>query len=138
MEPLNLMPMVEADPDDRFELDATVRRQRRGKEMKLLVDDPATTAQVDESLVRLVARAHDIQNRLNQDTTITVHDIAREERVGAPYLYILLRLAWLAPDIVSAIVNGRQPTTLNARLLMRLTPQLSGSWAEQRKMIGFR
>lgn len=114
------------------------RRQRHGKEMKLLVDDPATTAHVDESLMRLVARAHDIQNRLNEDPTLTVHDIAREERVGAPYIYILLRLAWLAPDIVTAIVNGRQPLGLSAMKLMRLTAQLPGNWAGQRTFLGFR
>jgi hypothetical protein len=106
--------------------------------MKLLIHDPATTAHVDTSLVRLVARAHDIQNRLNQDPTISVHDIAREESVGAPYIYILLRLAWLAPDIVTAIVNGRQPLGLSAMKLMRLTAKLPGNWASQRTLLGFR
>jgi hypothetical protein len=106
--------------------------------MKLLIDDPATTAHVDESLVRLVARAHDIQSRLNKDPTLTVHDIAREECVGAPYIYVLLRLAWLAPDIVTAIINGRQPLGLNAMRLMRLTARLPGNWASQRTLLGFR
>ena len=49
-----------------------------------------------------------------------MHDIAREERVTAAYLYTLLRLPWLAPDITTAIVNGRQPPQLNAKKLMRL------------------
>lgn len=135
---LNLAPVVEAGPDDLLTLDATAHRQRHGKEMKLLIHDPATTAHVDTSLVRLVARAHDIQNRLNQDPTITVHDIARKESLGAPYIYILLRLAWLAPDIVTAIVNGRQPLGLSAMKLMRLTAKLPGNWASQRTLLGFR
>jgi site-specific DNA recombinase len=33
-----------------------------------------------------------------------VHDIAREERVTAAYIYTLLRLPWLARDITTAIV----------------------------------
>lgn len=131
-------PELANEADDLFTLDAAARRQRHGKEIKLLVDDPDTTAHVDESLVRLVARAHDIQSRLNEDPTLTVHDISHEERVGAPYIYILLRLAWLAPDIVTAIVNGRQPLGLNAMRLMRLTPQLPGNWASQRTLLGFR
>jgi hypothetical protein len=90
------------------------------------------------SLVRLVARAHDIQDRLRKDPTLKVHDIAREERIGAPYIYILLRLAWLAPDIVAAIVNGRQPLGLSAMKLMRLTAQLQGNWTSQRTLLGFR
>jgi site-specific DNA recombinase len=59
------------------------------------------------SLLRVIARAHDIQGRLSHNTGLTVHEIAREERVTAAYVYILLRLSWLAPDIITAIVNGR-------------------------------
>jgi site-specific DNA recombinase len=56
-----------------------------------------------------MARAHDIQARLLRNAQLTVHDIAREERVSAAYTYTLLRLPWLVPDITAAIVNGRQP-----------------------------
>ena len=65
-----------------------------------------------------------IQARLIQNPKLTVHDIAREERVSAAYLYTLLRLPWLAPDITTAIVNGRKPPQLTAKTLMRLTPRL--------------
>ena len=51
--------------------------------------------------------------------SLTVHDVAREERVTASYIYILPPLPWLAPDITPAIVNGRQPPHLNANNLMR-------------------
>jgi DNA invertase Pin-like site-specific DNA recombinase len=126
------------DTEDLLKLTAPIRRRRLGRELKLLVDDPTTTAHVDTSLVRLLARAHDIQSRLSQNPTLTVHDISRGERIGAPYIYILLRLAWLAPDIVTAIVNGRQPLGLNAMKLMRLTPLLPGDWSKQRTLLGFR
>jgi len=76
--------------------------------------------------------------RLIQNPELTVHHIAREERVSAAYLYTLLRLPWLAPDITMAIVNGRKPLQLNAQTLIRLTPRLSPNWAEQRKLLGFR
>jgi site-specific DNA recombinase len=52
---------------------------------------------------------------LAQDTNLTVHDIARQEHITAGYIYILLRLRWLAPDITTTIINGRQPPQLNAR-----------------------
>ncbi len=106
--------------------------------MKLLVDDSSDNRAPDMGLLRVVARAHDIQRRLAEDTTLTVHDIAREERVTAAYLYILLRLRWLAPDITTAIVNGRQPPQLNAKKLMRLTAHLPADWTEQRALLGFR
>ena len=94
--------------------------------------------QLDMGILRIVARAHDIQTRLAQDTSLTVHDIAREEQVTAAYIYILLRLPWLAPDITTAIVNGRQPPQLNAKKLMRLTAHLPGDWSQQRALLGFR
>ena len=88
--------------------------------------------------LRIVARAHDIQTRLAEDMSLTVHDIAREENVRAAYVYILLRLRWLAPDITTALVNGRQPPQLNAKRLMRLTAHLPRDWTEQRALLGFR
>ena len=56
----------------------------------------------------------------------------------AAYIYTLLRLPWLAPDITTAIINGRQPQQLNAKRLMRLTARLPADWAEQRTLLGFR
>jgi hypothetical protein len=127
------------DPSDHvLTLTAPVQLTRVGREMKLLVDDPDDGRGPDMGLLRVIARAHDVQRRLAEDTTITVHDIAREGRVTAAYLYILLRLRWLAPDITTAIVNGRQPAQLNAKKLMRLTAQLPADWSEQRTLLGFR
>jgi len=57
-----------------------------------------------------------------------VHDIAREEGLTAAYIYTLLRLPWLAPDITTAIVNGRQPQQLNAMTLMRRASRLPLDW----------
>jgi site-specific DNA recombinase len=119
-------------------LTAPVQLARIGREMKLLVDDASDNRTPDMGLLRVVSRAHDVQRRLAEDTTLTVHDIACEERVTAAYLYILLRLRWLAPDITTAIVNGRQPPQLNAKKLMRLTAQLPADWSEQRALFGFR
>jgi hypothetical protein len=68
---------------------------------------------------------------------LTVHDIAREERASAAYLYSLLRLPWLAPDITT-VSMAEKPPQLTAKTLMRLTPRLSADWGEQRKLLGFR
>jgi DNA invertase Pin-like site-specific DNA recombinase len=119
-------------------LTASVQLTRVGREMKLLVDDSDDNRSPDMGLLRVVTRAHDVQRRLAEDPALTVHDIAREDRVTSDYLYILLRLRWLAPDITTAIVNGRQPPQLNAKKLMRLTAQLTVDWAAQRELLGFR
>jgi site-specific DNA recombinase len=43
----------------------------------------------------------------------------------------------LAPDIITAIVNGRQPLQFNAKKLMRHASQLPPDWTEQRAPFGF-
>lgn len=127
------------DPTEhQLTLVAPFRLTRVGREMKLLVEDSNDGREPDVGLLRIVARAHDIQRRLAEDTTRTVHDIAQEERVTTAYLYILLRLRWLAPDITTAIANGRQPPHLNAKKLMRLTAHLPADWTEQRALLDFR
>jgi site-specific DNA recombinase len=92
----------------------------------------------DPGLLRIVARAHDIQARLIGNTDLTVRDIAREEHVSGAYAYSLLRLSSLAPAIVTAIINGRNPPQLTAKRLLRLTRELPIAWEEQRKLLGFR
>jgi hypothetical protein len=49
----------------------------------------------------------------------------------------LLRLPSLAPDIITAIINGKNPPQLTAKKLMRLALQIPIDWAEQRKLLGF-
>ena len=115
-----------------------MRLKRVGREMKMLVEDSSDNAAADPSLLRVIARAHDVQARLVQNTKLSVHDIARAERVTAAYIYTLLRLPWRAPDIITAVVNGRQPSQLNAMKIMRLTARLPTDWAEQRALLGFR
>jgi len=66
-----------------------------------------------------------------------VHHVARQERVTAAYIYALLRLPWLAPDITTAIVNGRQPHHLSAKKLMSNASRLPTDWAGQRTLLGF-
>jgi site-specific DNA recombinase len=124
--------------DDVVTLVAPARLKRVGREMRMIVDNSDDQMAADPSLLRIIARAHDIQERLTRNTKLTVHDIAREERVSAAYIYNLLRLPWLAPDITTTIVNGRQPQQLNAKSLMRRASRLPADWTEQRVQLGFR
>ena len=113
------------------------RLQRVGREMKMLVENTDDQTPADPGLLRIVARAHDIQARLMQNTDLSVHTIASQERVSAAYVYRLLRLPSLSPDIVTAIINGKNPPQLTAKKLMRLTTQIPTDWVEQRKLLGF-
>ena len=123
---------------DVLTLKVPARLKRVGREMRMLVENADDRTPADRGLLRIVARAHDIQLRMMQNVDLTVHDVAREEHVSAAYIYSVLRLSSLAPDIVGAIVNGRNPPQLTAKKLMRLSPHLPIDWTEQRQLLGFR
>ena len=127
----------DSESDDILTLTVKARLQRVGREMRMLVENSADQAKADPGLLRIVARAHDIQERLMRNTDLTVHVVASQERVSANYIYRLLRLTSLAPDIITAIIHGNNPPQLTAKKLMRLTPEIPVNWAEQRKLLGF-
>jgi len=83
---------LDQSSDDVLTLTAPAQLKRFGREMRLLVNGSDDQAAADPSLLRIIVHAHDIQRRLSQNTSLTVHDIAREEGVTAAYLYNLLRL----------------------------------------------
>jgi hypothetical protein len=137
---IDLLPPAQAtrsQPQDILTLKIEAQLQRVGREMKLVVHNADHRAQADPGLLRIIARAHDFQERLMQDPDLTVPAIASQERLTIGYLSRLLRLPSLAPDIVTATINGKHPPQLSAKRLMRLALQLPTDWAEQRKMLGF-
>jgi site-specific DNA recombinase len=119
-----------------LKLKVKARLQRVGREMKLVVNNADDLTAADPGLLRIVARAHDFQERLLQDPNLTVPAIASQERLTIGYLSRLLRLPSLAPDIVKAIINGKHPPELSAKRLTRLALKLPTDWAEQRKLLG--
>ena len=110
------------------------RLKRTGIEMRMVVDDGSEPANVDPVLVRLLVRAHAIRARLLQDPSLTLKEIAAEEGVGSSYVSRLVRLAFLAPDIVTAILSGRHPPQLTANRLMDDT-RLPLDWRAQRELL---
>jgi site-specific DNA recombinase len=125
------------EPDDVLTLTMMARLQRVGREMRLLVENTEDQTAADPGLLRIIARAHDMQARLMQNTDLTLHAIASQEHVTAGYVSRLLRLPSLAPDVITAIINGKNPPQLTAKKLMRLALQIPVDWTEQRKLIGF-
>jgi len=126
-----------SQPDDILRLKVKARLQRVGREVKLVVHNTEDRTTADPGLLRIVARAHDFQERLIQDPDLTVPAIASQERLTIGYLSRLLRLPSLAPNIITAIVNGKHPPELSAKRLMRLALKLPTDWADQRKLLGF-
>jgi hypothetical protein len=117
-------------------LSIPARLKRTGKEMRIIVDDGSEPGVPDAGLVRLLVRANVIRDQLLADRSMTFEDVAKSEGVVPSYATRLFRLTVLAPDIVSAILNGKHPPELSARRLMDDT-RLPLDWNEQRHRLGF-
>ena len=90
-------------------LSIPARLKRTGKEMKFIVDGVANSAPADTSLIRLLVRGQKIGKRMFEPGCPPLEDIAREEGITSSYATRLVRLTFLAPDIVAAILAGKQP-----------------------------
>jgi site-specific DNA recombinase len=117
-------------------LSIPARLKRTGKEMKFIVDGVASSAPADTTLIRLLVRGRRIGKRMFEPGCAPLEDIAREERITSSYATRLVRLTFLAPDIVAAILAGQQPAGLTANKLMADT-RLPLDWRDQRAALGF-
>jgi DNA invertase Pin-like site-specific DNA recombinase len=107
------------------------RYARRGNEMKLVVVDEGPPKEPDPVLLKLLALA-----TAARDATIRGAADPLVSNYSKRHFWQLLRLNWLAPDIVTAIVEGRQPPSLTGRRLLRAV-DVPLSWNEQRRYFGF-
>ena len=83
---------------------------------------------VDDTLVKALARAFRWKRMLESGEFGTISDLARHEGIAAPYLTRVFRLAFLAPEVVEAILDGRQPRDLT---LQSMRGQLPDEWSSQ-------
>ena len=80
--------------------------KRAGLGMTLIVPGARQDATPDPSLIRLLLRAFAIRDRLERNPDLPLKRIAEAEGVSPSYATRALRLAYLAPDIVTAILDG--------------------------------
>jgi len=106
--------------------------QRGGR--KQILSPPGTapwspTPRVDGALVKAVVRAHRWRHMLESGEYSSSAELAKAEKVNDSYLSRILRLTLIAPDIVEAILSGRQPRTLQLDDLLKPLPE---AWEQQR------
>jgi len=111
--------------------------KRQNGRAKPIVIAPLNARQPDADLVALVADALRWAAELLQGKTTTIRQIEVREGLRRGSVSRILPLAWLAPDISTAILNGRQSPDLTAKTLRNL-PELPTDWQEQRRILGFR
>ncbi len=84
----------------------------------------------DFTLIKAVARAFRWRRMLKSGRFGTIQDPAVAEKINSSYVSRVLRLTLLAPDIVEAIVDGRQPEAMTLLGLMETFPM---EWLGQRR-----
>ncbi|WBX86318.1 recombinase family protein [Sphingosinicella microcystinivorans] len=121
---------VDASPMLKLNCSADIRRT--GHTVRLIHRDPVRRmAEPDPTLLRLIIQARRWWGALS-DGTLRVDALAKRERVSASYVTRVVRLAFLAPDIVTTILDGKQDPHLEGQILLA-TGGVPPHWAEQRR-----
>ena len=113
--------------------------KRRGGRKEIIVpeanaSDVEVVASPQEPLVLALAQARHWQDMLDTGKYATPATLAKRMSLSKTYVTRILSLNYLAPDIVQAILDGREPSGLS---LVKLSEPLPMAWDEQRRRLGF-
>ena len=123
-----------------FTISIPIKINRRGGKTATMIlpkysPEEKKKTNYDQALIKAFAKAYKWQEMLKKDCHMTYSKIALKERVTASYVSRILRLNQVAPDIIKAIIEGRQPRELKIQDFMN--KNIPDLWEEQRKMLGF-
>ncbi len=114
-----------------------MQMRRRGVEVKLVIGgDQESSRNSDPVLLKLIARAHSWFDELVTGRAASMVEIGRREKVGKRHVSEIVRLAFLAPNIVEQIVTGVQSPELTAKALLHKSSRLPLDWEAQQKYFG--
>lgn len=99
-------------------------RKRGGRKLVITPDGSAERPRprIDSSLLKALARAHRWQRMLESGRFASIAELAAAERIDRSYLCRVLRLTLLAPEVVEAILDGRQTARVTLPGLMKGFP----------------
>jgi site-specific DNA recombinase len=121
------------------EVDRTTAKIRIAWSPKTADPVPATRSDdvqlgmYNEVLVQSVVRAHSWVRSLRDGTYQSVENLAEANCLHPKVVRQALRLAFLSPEITSAILEGRHPPALSLAQIPKLLPL---PWAEHRRFLG--
>ena len=92
--------------------------KRSGRKEMQLPEGAAQPRRTDNTIVKALARAFRWKRMLELGEFATIAELAEREGIASSYMTRVLRLTLLAPDIVEAILDGKQgPEVTLARVL---------------------
>ncbi len=127
------LPRVFATRSLIVDLMVAVRVTRSGRQKSMVtLDSDGAHRLINENLVLAVARATKWDREIRAGGALS--ELARRDGVSTTYATRIMPLAFLAPDIVQAIYEGRQPLGLKVKAASANLPL---DWAAQRRALGF-
>ena len=105
--------------------------------MRFVLEGDSTTSRVDLPLLKAVARSRRWSQELISGRVQSVGELAKREGIDRRSVRRLLRLGFLSPRIVEAIVEGHQPPDLTVIGLTRRV-DLPPLWSAQEQALGLR
>ena len=125
------------DNEPSITLSVPARLKRAGIEIRLLIDGAGGGARrkPDHSLCRVLAQAHQYHAMVMHNGGKTMAELAAEAGVGGSYFTRILRLSFLAPDVVKAILRDGHPIELTAKRLANEV-RLPIAWQDQHALLG--
>jgi site-specific DNA recombinase len=118
-----------------LDLPVSAVRFERSLVMPIEQADPERTARVQAGLVALVHEARKAQAMVDAGRDTPVHELAHRFGRMPGFFARILRLNYLAPDIIAAMLDGTQPAGLTRKRLVNAN--LPMDWALQRQLFGF-
>ena len=115
-------------------ISAPAQKIRRGNETRLILEGSASIKR-DERLIALLIEARSLGREVSDNPDRTIADLAKQASRCRKRMAQLIRLNWLAPDIVQAIIDGRQPAKLTTSTLLNV--DLPIAWSDQRTLLEF-
>ena len=115
----------------------TIKRRQNRKLLIPPAPDVATAGGFDVPMIKTLGKAFYWKRLIDEGVYPTTADLARALKLEPGWAAEVLRMTMLAPDIVEAIFEGRQPRHLNLHTLRGRQDLLPRDWDEQRRLLGF-
>lgn len=106
--------------------------KRGGRKEMVLPPDAPQPSRTDGTLVRALARAFRWRRMLDSGACLTIAEVAEREGIASSYVSRMMQLTLLTPDIVEAILDGRQGPEVT---LAGLSKPLPIEWEQQRDLL---
>lgn len=114
---------------DTVTVNVPFRVVKRGGRKEMRLPDGATAPRrSDNTLVKALARAFRWKRMIESGEFATISELAEHERMAPSYMTRVMRLTLLAPEIVEAILDGKQGPEVT---LKRLLEPFPAEWANQ-------